>query len=669
MNKEHQGEKIRGVEYDVVRGIEYDVVRGIEYDVIRGVTYDDDKENSPVSPKEEATTAIPGVTYDTVAVMDKLTTGNTSKLQAISSFSTAKTVRSGAVRENQGEVLVQAIAETGDLNFNLVLQHRVVLISDTEDGESMKYRYRISIIVRTLNGGRQCYFADVDSDKVKGLDWLKKATHSLAKLPRGKEEQAEYANIVQRCIESETADTELIYPNAGWRDIPQIGWRYVYGEGVIGDDKLLVHTDDIKYGMNVMKEKAGTSEIFKKVMGMTNICRNGVTSLALFLFLHASLLSSIFQEVGYPINFVFGIAGVTNSRKTSLVLAMTRIFGTGNSVADAEFATATVCGIEKVLSSYKDGVVLIDDFKPGVSIAQQRKMDEKLDQLVRYYGNRVPKKRMLDFSAERDKKFFPINGGCVLTMEIVTGVLSSITRMFITEIGLDDVDNRQLSLYQKENMLLPTHVYDFISWVTVRFSCVSGLIREQIPLFRGENNFETPRHNEMFATFMVIATIFAQYALERGFWQSAQAQEFVQDTRCKISAELNDLAVRLKRMDKGILVIQALVDAMKRMKLVPVWLSDDTAVQECDVYEDSRYLYIRCRELRKIANEYCGQYQEAVNIVNEDELLGLLEKYNALEIYQGGRKRERSRKLPIQHGNHGRYLWIKKGVLQEFNQQ
>ena len=31
-------------------------------------------------------------------------------------------------------------------------------------------------------------------------------------------------------------------------------------------------------------------------------------------------------------------------------------------IADAEFATATACGIEKVLNTYKDAVVIIDDF-------------------------------------------------------------------------------------------------------------------------------------------------------------------------------------------------------------------------------------------------------------------------------------------------------------------
>ena len=125
---------------------------------------------------------------------------------------------------------------------------------------------------------------------------------------------------------------------------------------------------------------------------------------------------------------------MTNSRKTSLVLALAKIFGRNNLVADAEFATATNCGIEKVLGTYHDAPVIVDDFKPGATPMQQKALDGKLDELLRFYGNRVTKKRMTDFMPAGSKKYFPISGGCIITMEIVNGVQSSLSRMFLVEL-------------------------------------------------------------------------------------------------------------------------------------------------------------------------------------------------------------------------------------------
>ena len=438
---------------------------------------------------------------------------------------------------------------------------------------------------------------------------------------------------------------------------------------MIGENRSLIHTVIGRYRMDILRNEVGTVEVFNKAMAMTGICRSGITSLALFLFLHASLLSTIFKEAGHSLNFVFGIAGVTNSRKTSLVLAMTKIFDLENMVADAEFATATACGIEKTLGKYKDAVVIIDDFKPGVTIAQQRKMDEKLDQLIRFYGNRVSKKRMLDFAADENKKFFPIYGGCVVTMEIVTGVLSSMSRMFITEIGNQEVDNEKLAFYQQEKMLLPTHVYDFLRWATGRFENIILYIKQCYPNMRANGGFKLARHNEMYALFMVTASILSWYASERGFWQNEQCQEFLAEVHSKIMIALNCLAVRLQGMDKGRLVIQAFGEAMKNAKIIPVWLTEDTAADEHDFYEDTTYFYVRCRELRRITNEYCRQYQEAAEIINEEELLGILEKLDLLEIYMNGKSKQRSRKLPVQRGNRLRYAWIKKDALSKYEEE
>ena len=346
---------------------------------------------------------------------------------------------------------------------------------------------------------------------------------------------------------------------------------------------------------------------FYDAMEMRNICQNGMASSALVIYMHSTLLTELYEQAGYPLKFIFMLSGVTNSRKTSLVLALAKIFNRDRLVADAEFATATSCGIEKTLSLYKDSPVLIDDFKPGVTKAEQRQMDIKLDNLIRCYGDKVSKKRMLDFSADADKKFFPARNGCILTAEIITGIPSSISRIFITEIGRDDVMNEQLQFYQENRWILPTHVYDFLAWVTVRFKEIITYISDNFSKFRSQYIFDYSRYGEIYATFMTTTVVLAQYAQERGFWNNGYSEEYIQQTADVIITELRNMEDRIKERDAGIIVIEALLNAMEHSEIQPVLLNGESCVCRCTLYEDDSYYYIQTKELWQIINKYCRQ--------------------------------------------------------------
>lgn len=551
------------------------------------------------------------------------------------------------------------------LNFNLTLQRRVKEISDTEGGERVKEKYAVLITVFELNGAVKNFSTSIEADKIKQTEWLKKSTHSLATLPRRKEQRDAFDILVQECIEQDFVPEEIIYPTAGWRKIPNRGWRYVYRDGVVGEDDKFIHTGDTsKYTLDVKPEKLGSEEVFRASLNMCNVCRDKKASTELFLFTHATVMNTLFEQAGYMLNFVFGISGVTNSRKTSMVLALAKLFDRDKLIADAEFATATSCGIEKMLGLYKDAPVLIDDFKPGLTRKEQFVMDKKLDELVRLYGNRVAKKRMTDFSANPEKKYFPIEGGCILTMEIITGVTSSISRMFLTELQHDSVDNDCLRIYQEERWILPTYFYDFICWLTQNFENIVSSIREMYPQLRNYKQVTISRYAEMYATLSISAIFIGQYALARGFWSQGDAMRFSQEVDGILTCEISDMERRIIRRDKATLLLDILRDALEKGTLIPQVASPENYARQYVAYEDDKYLFIQTKELRRLADEYCKVYREHIEIVNDDEIFGLLERLSALEILERpDGKRERARKLPNPRGNNKRYLYIRKEVL------
>ena len=480
--------------------------------------------------------------------------------------------------------------------------------------------------------------------------------------------KVEFQSMVQKCIEEEEVPNEIIYPNAGWRDVPGIGWRYIFGEGAIGERSGLIHTLQKQYRIALDRDRLGTQEIFQNAMGMMDICKTRAASTGLFLFVHTTMLATLFERSGHRISFLFGISGVTNSRKTSMVLAIAKIFGREDPSglkADAQFAIATRGGIETTLGLYKDAPVIIDDFKPGSNRQEQKEMDRKLDELARFYGDGIAKKRMTDFLPEKEKKYFPIYGGCVLTMEIVTGVLSSITRMFIMEIDVKEVDNEKLKFYQDNLKILPTHLYDFVLWVTGRFEEIIIYISDKFKEFREEHRFQVARYAEMYSTFKITALLLSEYARERGFWGREEQERFIIDIEGLIVQELFLMGSRLKNHDKGTLVLKVIEDMVRNERLPIYSLNPENSANGEYCYEDTNFFYIQTKILMQAAQSFCVKFNERDQIVNENELIGLLEKLEILDIKESNGKRERSRKLPAPKGNAKRYLYIKKSKLGE----
>lgn len=562
--------------------------------------------------------------------------------------------------------------QKNNLNFELDLERLIFTVSDTEDGEEINLEYGIRIDVFLKNGGVKEYHAQIPSDKIKDTNWLKKTTNCIAMDPIVTGKRQEFQAMIQGCIEKEDVPHEIIYPNAGWRNVPEKGWRYVYGGGAVGEQTTFVHAASKHYSLVVDQNKLRTRETFLNAMGMLSICKTGVASSELFLFVHATMLSTLFEKAGHRINFLFGVSGVTNSRKTSMALAIAKIFGRTDPSefkADAQFAIATRGGIETTLGTYKDAPVIIDDFKPGSNRQEQKEMDRKLDELARFYGDGIIKKRMTDFLPDKEKRFFPIYGGCVLTMEIVTGVLSSVTRMFITEINVNEVDNEKLKYYQDNLEILPTHIYDFLSWTTDKFDEIVLCIFDKFKEFRKEFKFEVARYAEMYSTLKVTALLLSKYATERGFWDEEDQKNFVRYVQEMISQELFSMGGRLKNYDKGTLLLKIIEDMLRNATLTIYSLTSENCANGESCYEDGNFYYIQAKTLMQTAQGFCAKYNERDQIVNENELISLLEKTEILEIREKNGKRERSRKLPTPKGNTKRYLYIKKNKLSELLDQ
>lgn len=552
----------------------------------------------------------------------------------------------------------------GSFNFSLCLKRLQKFIADTSRGERSDIFYLLEIQVYFRNGRLESFEATVPGDKVKTPDWLKKATLSKATIPREKEEKREFENMIQNCIEMPNVPVEIIYPAPGWRNVLGLGWRYVYHDGIIGEQNALIHTGGDKNMLDLRFDSLGSADTFQKAVQMMEICSDRRTSTSLFVVTHAAMLTRLFKLAKHPISFIFVMEAPTNSRKTSLALAVSQVFDRGELKAAAEFANMTEGGAEKTLSLFPDAPVHVDDFKPGVDKTDQKQMEKRLDKVARFGGNGVAKVRMTDFMPNSESKYFPPGGVTIVTAELINAVSSSESRMFISEFGKDTVMNDQLEFFQENTWILPTHLYDFLAWITGNFDRTVNYIRTRFPTLRKEFRFEFGRYAEMFATFVVTAEIIAEYACARDFWDRQAGEGFIQHVRQVVVVDLRAMEGKIKSRDKGRLVLDALVYALSHKKLQPMKLTGETSGNRHEAYEDEEYLFVQTKELRRIVAEYSATYNDQRTIVNDDELCMELERKGVLDIrVKNDGTRERSRKLPIQRGNTLRYLWIKKAKI------
>lgn len=287
---------------------------------------------------------------------------------------------------------------------------------------------------------------------------------------------------------------------------------------------------------------------------------------------------------------------------------------------------------------------------------------KKLQALVRSYGNRVSKKRMTFYSGGSKKPYFPIRGCCLLTGEQITGIMSSISRMFLIDIDQTEVNNQVLEFYQKNTWILPTYTYDFLEWCAQNYKKIVEYININFSQKRKELVLKHPRYSEMYATFAITVEIFLWYSQARNFLSDKNHIDHIRSAMLGVVVnELKRNSDEIVLRDPGSLILLALDEAIRRCEYVVTILTRDSVNEKANIYEDENYYYIQRETIGCIFADYVKKYGINYNVINDRRLISLIASQDVIDIEieaDGGKVR--SRKLPFQKDNHERYLWVNK---------
>ena len=230
------------------------------------------------------------------------------------------------------------------------------------------------------------------------------------------------------------------------------------------------------------------------------------------------------------------------------------------------------------------------------------------------------------------------------------------------QLGLFEV-HEKLRRYQEERWIIPTHVYDFLQWVTERFEACVQYISEKYSAYRDQKHYIVGRFNNMYAAFMLTADLVGMYALECGFWNREDQRGVLQDVQTGLEIELDIMEERFRQRDKATQVLRVFKEALERNQITPVQLNRDSCMRGEELYEDARCYYVTTKYLRLIVKQYGAAYSDTQRVINNEDLIAVLDRKEALDVIEKDGKRIRSRKLPIQRGNTKRYLYLIKEIL------
>lgn len=190
-----------------------------------------------------------------------------------------------------------------------------------------------------------------------------------------------------------------------------------------------------------------------------------------------------------------------------MALAMTQFLKLNRTNIDTPTVSfeATISGIESYFSEYPDAVLIVDDYRPANSRAEENLLRQKLERVTRVYGDHNSIKRMSAFSGVKTD-YVPENM-CIITGEIAGGgSASSLSRIIKVMTDRRQCNNEVLSYYQQNMWILSTHMYDFISYVTDNGIQIVEYIRERLPIMRNKykNVFSAERYCDAYIIMQVI---------------------------------------------------------------------------------------------------------------------------------------------------------------------
>lgn len=277
-------------------------------------------------------------------------------------------------------------------------------------------------------------------------------------------------------VQAEAAPTEKILCDHGWQKIDG-NMLYIY------DNHAPVSSYKIETGRQIcIAEDKQPVNIF---MDAVRLFANENVAGPLLAYSVYGILYRVLSDAGINPQTVLFLCGPTGCRKTSVSKVLFRFYEDELQCAPQSFQS-TLGSIDQLVNEGRDGILLLDDFCPNVGNADEKDMFQKLEKVIRLYGDNS-KRRALDGN-HQIKDVASVQGGAVVTGEIPGHGKSSLLRMLTVELNHDDLNLECLYEFQKNPRLWPTFISAFVGAVEAKYEQVKKYVQDLYPKYRKEGS-------------------------------------------------------------------------------------------------------------------------------------------------------------------------------------
>lgn len=565
-------------------------------------------------------------------------------------------IENGIIHNKSGEKIC---------NFIPSIVSETVYHIKTRKGYDNRSLYKIKLYLNSST-----YDVSIWGDEIYDIRWLRRATGGKATIYVGGKKNNFFNELLSDFLNSRSFEVFHYYTINGWHELPYLGYRYLYDKGIIGMINSNTYADQ-DHKLIYDESLVGNKSTFQGILRMmNNVCNNSSISTVLVLYAHLGVLTTLFDLAEFPIKFIVALIGVTNARKTSLALNLTKLFDRSVSPKPDISFEATAGGIETSFSKYHDAVFVIDDLKPSDSKEKQKEIAKKLEKIVRAYGDRVPTIRMNDFSPNGKDVYYPIWGCCMITGEYLDGVASTLARIVSIHINGLDVNNTELRYFQENYKILSTHMVDFLSYITDNFSSIVDFIKSRAVQIRNDvyNVFDIPRYKESYATFLVCSEIILAYAVNRDFLNDQEAQNYLLIFESAIHKVIAASDGNIVEHNPGIIVLQA-IDNYMTSGVIKIYSEGQCPNQSDEYYAyiEDDYLCIKLEVAYRILLKHVRSLNSDPSVTTPKQLLPFLHALDVIRIEVKDGKTRNTHKLRNRNTDI-RFLFIKRKKMLELLQ-
>lgn len=242
------------------------------------------------------------------------------------------------------------------------------------------------------------------------------------------------------------------------------------------------------------------------------------------------------SEVMVP-DFTLWVWGGTGSYKSTLAAVLLSHFGDFTETNLPLSFASTSNALERSMFLAKDVLVVVDDWRPGVTRADSDDMDRKAQNLLRAVGNRQGRGRMT--SDIRLRESYPPRGVVAVTAEALPegpNFESADSRAISINVSREDIDVGKLTELQRHKGMLTYSMTGYIRWLAACYDQLASDLPRKRDTFRDnqvrtrltEGHPRTPRNT---ATLIVALRQFEDFTVDIGAMDKAAAREAYERAR------------------------------------------------------------------------------------------------------------------------------------------